>query len=227
MVYDYGGTQTNLGFSTGEGVPESQNWAFNSYGGTGDIYYMEFSGYDEVAVALINSASYNIGTNNTFCGNGLDIYAPSPSYAYAISNTYSRYPYPVYGNVFVTGVNDVCGVQKSAIAERVNQPNSIDSKLFKDADEKYLTLLRKIREDTKNDKYDKNKYVSDFTNLIEDYKNIVNVEKEKLIVKAALSKLNHLYRANDNKNSFIDYLKQLSNNKKYEEFLPYINRYFI
>ncbi len=116
---------------------------------------------------------------------------------------------------------------KLSITERTVESNPIDSKPLKDADEKYLALLRKISEDTKTAKYDKNKYANDFADLIEDYKNIVNTEKEKQIVKAALSKLNHLYKGKEDKNSFDDYLTQLSNRKEYEEILPYVHRYFI
>ncbi|MFA3782592.1 tol-pal system YbgF family protein [Melioribacteraceae bacterium 4301-Me] len=157
----------------------------------------------------------------------VDIDAEYGAYAYAISNTYSRSPYPVYGNVFVTGINDVCGMPKSAIAERTSEPNFINSQLLKEADKKYLELLRKISEDTKAAKYDKNKYTNDFTGLIKDYKNIVETEKERQVIKAALSKLNHLYKAKEDKKSFNNYLTQLTLNKEYEAYLPYINRYFI
>jgi hypothetical protein len=224
VLNDYYSTQLRLSSSTA--TDGTASFAFNSYGGTGDIFSNTISYYD-CAIYLTSSASYNVGTNNLFCSNGYDIYSPSPSYAYAISNNYSRtVQQAVYGNVFITGVNGVCGMSK-AIAAKASESNSINSKLLKDADEKYLALLRKIDEDTKKDKYDKNKYVNDFSTLIEDYKNIINLEKEIHTIKAALSKLHHLYKAKEDKNSFNNYLTQLSNNKEYEQFVPYIERYFI
>lgn len=222
LINDYGSTQTNVGFSTA--TEGSASFAVNLYGGTGNVFYNTVKNYD-CGVFLSNSASYNIGDLNTFCNNGADIYAQNGAYAYAISNTYSLpVPQSIYGNVFITGVNSVCNLQKASPFQ-INAANTFDSKLLKDADDKYLALLRKINEDSKKEKYDRNKYEADYSKLIDDYKNVVNVEKEKQIVKAALTKLNHLYKAKEDKNSFDVYLNELAGKKSYQQYLPYIQRY--
>ncbi len=97
LANDYGGTVNELYRVTASNIGAS--FGLNAYGGTGDLIESSISNGD-CAVYLSNDASYNIGTNNTFCSNGADIDAENGAYAYAISNTYSRSPYPVYGNVF-------------------------------------------------------------------------------------------------------------------------------
>lgn len=224
LVCDYGSTYMNVSSSTA--TEGSASFAVSLYGGTGNVHYNTIQNFD-CGVFLSNSASYNVGDQNIFCNNGADIYAQNGAYAYAISNTYSRpLPQSIYGNVFVTGVNNVCSMQKVS-PYQINEINSFDSKLLKDADEKYLGLLRKIGEDAKKEKYDKSKYATDYSKLIDDYKDIVTTEKDKQIVKAALSKLNHLYKAKEDKNPFATYLNVLAADKANQQYLPYIKRYSI
>ncbi|MBM4171761.1 MAG: T9SS type A sorting domain-containing protein [Ignavibacteria bacterium] len=224
LFCDYGSTNTNVSNSTAQ--IGSASFAVNLYGGTGNVFYNTVKNYD-CGVFLSNSASYNIGDHNTFCNNGADIYAQNGAYAYAISNTYSLpVPQSIYGNVFITGVNSVCNLQKAS-SFQINAANTFDSKLLKDADDKYLTLLRKINDDSKKEKYNKSKYVNDYSNLIEEYKNVIKLEKVKQIFKAALSKLNHLYKAKEDLNSFTDYLIELANSKLGQQYIPYIKRYSI
>ena len=224
ILNDYGSTQTTLANSIA--TYGTTSFAVNSYGGTGSIFSNTISNHD-CAVYLTSSASYNVGDQNTFCGNLLDIYVTNGAYAYAISNIYSQpLPQSIYGNVFVTGTNGVCGLSKSSIRE-ISQPNSIYSESLKEVDKKYLTLLRKINDDTKKEKYDKVKYSSDFSGLIEECKHIISLEDDKETFKAALSKLNHLYKAEEEKKSFMTYLNMLANSKVNEQYLPYIKRYSI
>lgn len=224
LVCDYGSTYTNVSYSTA--TEGSASFAVTLYGGTGNVFYNAIKNFD-CGVFLSNSASYNIGDQNTFCNNGADIYAQNGAYGYAISNTYSLpVPQSIYGNVFVTGVNSVCNMPKVSPLQK-SETNLVDSKLLKDADEKYLSLLRKIYGDTKKEKYDKAKYTNDYTTLITDYKNVIKLEKGKETFKAALSKLNHLYKANEDKTAFADYVNELASSKAAHQYLPYIKRYSI
>ncbi|OGU83806.1 MAG: hypothetical protein A2499_04495 [Stygiobacter sp. RIFOXYC12_FULL_38_8] len=224
LLSDYGSTYMNVSSSTA--TEGSASFAVSLYGGTGNVFYNTIRNFD-CGVFLSNSASYNVGDQNIFCNNGADIYAQNGAYAYAISNTYSLpVPQSIYGNVFVTGQNSVCNLPKAS-PYQISATNSFDSKLLKDADEKYLGLLRKIGEDAKKEKYDKTKYETDYSKLLDDYKNVVATEKDKQIVKAALAKLSHLYKAKEDKNSFATYLNVLATDKANQQYLPYIKRYSI
>jgi len=225
MLYNYYSTGTNLGNST-SGTDEQASYAVTSYGGTGNIYSNTIRRFD-AGVYLASGASFNVGTGNTFCNNGIDIYAPSPAYAYAISNNYSyALPNSVYGNVFTTGSNGVCSLPKVSALQQTAVTSS-DSKLLKDADDKYLALLRKIYDDSKKEKYDKNKYETDYNKLINDYKNVAAVEKDKQIVKAALTKLSYLYKGKEEKDAFTEYLTDLASKNNFQQYLPYIQRFSI
>lgn len=97
---------------------------------------------------------------------------------------------------------------------------------MKEADEKYLSLLRKIDEEKKKGGTDMNKFSEDFNSLLLDYKIIVKEEKNKQVFKAALSKVGHLYKARDEKNLFSDYRNSLKTSMG-QQFIPHINRYTI
>ncbi|KAF0147241.1 MAG: hypothetical protein FD143_3090, partial [Ignavibacteria bacterium] len=207
LLCDYSSANTNVSNSTAQ--VGSASFAVSLYGGTGNVFYNTIKNYD-CSIFMSNSASYNIGDQNTFCNNTADIYAQNSAYAYAVSNTYSLpVPQSIYGNVFVTGVNNVCSMQKVSPFQ-ISETNSVDSKLLIEADYKYLALLRKINDDSKKEKYDKSKYETDYNKLIDDYKSVVVVEKDKQTLKAALTKLNYLYKAKEDKNAFTAYLNDLS-----------------
>ncbi|MEW6653454.1 MAG: T9SS type A sorting domain-containing protein [Bacteroidota bacterium] len=224
LLCDYGSTNTNISNSTAQ--VGSASFAVSLYGGTGNVFYNTIKNFD-CGVFLSNNASYNVGDQNIFCNNGADIYAQNGAYAYAISNTYSLpVPQSIYGNVFVTGVNNVCSLLKVS-PSATKEVNSSDSKLLKEADDKYLALLRKIDDNSKKEKYDKSKYATDYNKLIDDYKSVVAAEKDKQIVKAALTKLNYLYKAKEEENAFNSYLNDLASKKNYQQYLPYIQRFSI
>ena len=224
LLCDYSSANTNVSNSTAQ--VGSASFAVSLYGGTGNVFYNTIKNYD-CSIFMSNSASYNIGDQNTFCNNTADIYAQNSAYAYAVSNTYSLpVPQSIYGNVFVTGVNNVCSMQKVSPFQ-ISETNSVDSKLLIEADYKYLALLRKINDDSKKEKYDKSKYETDYNKLIDDYKSVVVVEKDKQTLKAALTKLNYLYKAKEDKNAFTAYLNDLSSKNNYKQYLPYIQRFSI
>ncbi len=223
MLQNYYSTSTNLGFST-SGTEEQASFAVTSYGGTGNIFYNTIRRFD-CGIYLTSGASFNVGDGNTFCNNGVDIVAENVAYAYAISNNYSyALPNSVYGNVFTTGTNGVCSLSKTSALQQQTITSS-DSKLLKDADDKYLALLRKIDDDSKKEKYDKSKYETTYSKLIDDYKNVILVEKDKKIVKAALTKLNYLYKSKEDQNAFSVYLNDLASEKNNTQYLPYIQRF--
>ncbi|KAF0149013.1 MAG: hypothetical protein FD143_2799, partial [Ignavibacteria bacterium] len=208
MLYDYYSSQNTLSNSS-SGTEDQASYAVTSYGGTGTITSNIIRRFD-AGVFLTSSASYYIGTGNTFCNNGYDIYSPSPSSASAVSNNYSyALPNSVHGNVTTSGTNGVCSLPKSSAIQQTEIVSS-DSKLLKEADYKYLELLRKINDDSKKEKYDKVKYENDYSKLIDDYKNVLYKETDNQIVKAALTKLNYLYKAKEDKNAFTAYLNDLS-----------------
>ncbi len=224
IASNYGGTYTQVGYVTADNIGAS--FGLNSYGGSGDLYYSTVSNGD-CAVFLSNSASYNIGTNNTFCSNGFDIYAQYGAYAYAISNDYSRsLPETIYGNVFVTGQNGVCS-QPKALAVNNEKPVEQIPPELKALDEKYLALLRKIHEAKENKKYDAKNYVQDYLQLISDYKNLINAGKDKAVMKAALSKISQLYRGMDDKEGFENYITETMATGKIKSLEPYLKRYLI
>ncbi len=225
MLYDYYSSQNTMS-NCFSGTEDQASYAVTSYGGTGTLSSNIIRRFD-AGVFLTSSASYYIGTSNTFCNNGYDIYSPSPSSASAVSNNYSyALPNSVYGNVTTSGTNGVCSLPKTSALQQTEIASS-DSKLLKEADYKYIELLRKIDADSKKEKYDKSKYEMDYNNLINDYMNVVAVEKDKQIVKAALTKLNYLYKAKEDKNTFTAYLNDLASKNNYKLYLPYIQRFSI
>lgn len=223
LFCDYGSTSSFV--SASSATIGSASFAVSLYGGSGYVYSDNIENFD-CGIFLSNNASNITGEQITFCNNGIDIYAQNGAYAYAASNIYSyALPNSVYGNVFTTGTNGVCSSPKK-IPFEIAETKYSESKALKDADEKYLSLLRKIDEEKKKGGNDRNKFSEDFNNLLLDYKNIVKEEKNKLVFKAALSKVGHLYKARDEKNLFADYLDNLKTSMD-QQFIPYINRYTI
>lgn len=223
LFCDYGSTSSWVSSSTA--TAGSASFAVSLYGGSGYVYSNNIENFD-CGVFLSNNASYITGEQITFCNNGIDIYAQNGAYAYAASNIYSYgLPNSVYGNVFTTGTNGVCSLPKMIPIE-LAEPKSWESKALKEADEKYLSLLRKIDEEKKKGGTDMNKFSEDFNSLLLDYKIIVKEEKNKQVFKAALSKVGHLYKARDEKNLFSDYRNSLKTSMG-QQFIPHINRYTI
>jgi len=225
MVNDYYGTQTNFGFSSG--TLGGASFAYQSYNGTGDIYYTEISGGYDVGVYLVHNAAYNVGDQDLFCGNGYDIYAYNGGYAYAISNDYSApVPQSIYGNVTITGINGVCGgLAKNSETYAFNEGNSISDS--KNEDEKYLWLLRRISKDKRDDSFDLNNYLGYYNELITEYKDLFKVSTEKDAVKNSLLKLSHLYKAINQTEEFESFINSLMAGGQNDSFNPYIERYLI
>lgn len=226
IITSYNSASTDYFSSTASNIGAS--FGYTSYGGTGDIYNNVISNAD-VAVYLSNNASYNVGTGNTFCDNLCDIGTSNGGYGYAIINDYTLpVPQSLCGNVFVTGQNGVCGgLAKSSGNLASDGGTTSNSDLFKEADEKYLWLLRTISEDKRNKEYDLNKYIGFYNELISDYKNILNGINELNAVKKSLLMLSHLYKAIDQTDVFNKYVTSLLEAKKYEAFAPDIERHLI
>jgi hypothetical protein len=224
MVNDFYGTQTNLGFSSG--TYGTANFAYNSYGGTGDIYETEITEKD-VAFYLVSNASYNVGTHDYFCNNLLDIWASGGAYAYAISNTYS-YTGAVQGNVFVTGINNLCGGLKSNTESSVfDIGNFYEDALLKEADDKYLSILREMRETKEEETFSTYNYISLFTKLIEEYKSILEKTDDRTTSIYALRKILHLYKSLNQKETFYNYINDLLKDEKYFSIKANIERFKI
>ncbi len=230
LANNYSSTSAALGFVTANNIGAS--FGLNTYGGTGDLYYASVSNGD-CAAYLTNNASYNIGTNNTFCCNGLDIYAGNGGYAYAISNTYSRpLPQTIYGNVFVTGQNGVCGQQceyfaKAAKNNSIALSTNTSEFSLQTSDDKYLALLRKIKGDKDANQYDAKSIAREHQQLIDEYKSYVKDGNDKRVIKAAMSKISHLYKGMEDKNGFYSYLAEALASGKLKSVESYFKRYFI
>ncbi len=224
IANNYGGTMTEIGFVSASNIAAS--FGVSAYGGTGDFYDSQVSNGD-CAVYLTNSASYNVGSDNTFCSNGLDIYVTGGAYAYAISNLYSRpLPSSISGNIFVTGQNGVCSSPKAIVVNN-DQPAEQISPELKAIDEEYLTLLRKIHKDKEDNKYDAKNYTQDYQQLIDAYKKLVNTGKDKDVIKAALSKISDLYNGQGDKMGLSNYIAELLSIGNLKTYEPYIKRYNI
>lgn len=231
---DYGGTYIELCGISASNLGAS--FGLITYGGSGDLFSSALS-YADCAAYIINNASYNIGTNNTFCCNGNDIDASYGGYAYAISNIYSRpLPSSIYGNVFVTGQNGVCSSQCEGF-RRAGAPQlpalqstsavQVDSAQVGTLDDQYLALLRLIHNDEMAGKNDPNNYVELYQALIGGYKALITPGTDKSLVKAALSKLSHLYLGMGDKVGFKAYVTQTPLTGELNSVSPYFERYLI
>lgn len=225
-INDYYGTSSDFGFS--DAFLGGASFAFQSYGGTGDNYYNDISLFD-CANYLTNNASYNIGTNNMFCENLSDIVADNGAYAYAISNDYSTpVPTSIYGNVFITGINGVCGSLKPVGKSSVfDIGNFYEDELLKKTDDKYLELLRLTRETKEDANLTQENYKSLFINLIEEYKSIFENAIDPKTSIFALRKISHLYNTLGEKEAFYSYINELLKNDKYSSIKNDIERFNI
>lgn len=224
LASDYYGTSTAFSFNSG--VLGGASFGYTSYGGTGDVYYSDISLYD-CAVYLVNNASYNVGTNNVFCENGYDIDATAGAYAYAISNDYtSPVPYSIHGNVFITGINGVCGslkpINKSSVFD---EGNYYEDELLKKTDDKYLALLRFIRKTKGDGDFEIEKYKSLFNKLVVEYKSIFENAPDRNTSIYALRKISHLYNTTGQNEIFYSYINELLKNDKFSSIKNDIERF--
>ncbi|WP_337871642.1 zinc-dependent metalloprotease [Ignavibacterium sp.] len=223
-INDYYGTSSDFGFS--DAFLGGASFAFQSYGGTGDNYYNDISLID-CANYLTNNASYNIGKNNTFCENLSDIVADNGAYAYAISNDYSTpVPTSIYGNVFITGINGVCGSLKPVGKSSVfDTGNFYEDELLKKTDDKYLELLRLTRETKEDANLTQENYKSLFINLIEEYKSIFENAIDPKTSIFALRKISHLYNTLGEKEAFYSYINESLKKEKFSSIKNHIERF--
>jgi hypothetical protein len=223
----YYGSMNEFGWVTANNLGAS--FGLQAYGGSGDLYYSALSNAD-CGAYLTNYASYNIGTNNTFCENGCDIDAEAGGYAYAISNLYSRtLPSSIYGNVFVTGQNGVCGMAKpsSDPAVGVGGAAQLASPEIKELDDMYLALLRMIRVDRQAGAYESSKYHQYYLHLIDGYKGLVTEDANSVSIVAALSKLSQLYDGLGDRSAFRAYVLQQLTGGKFTSAQSCFRRYLI
>lgn len=224
IATDYTGTMNELGTISASNLGAS--FGITAYGGTGDIYSSNISNAD-CGVYLTNSASYNVGTGNTFCSNGVDIDAENGGYAYAISNDYSlALPSSIRGNVYITGINGVCSSPKALV---VNNASSglVEPPELKAIDDQYLALLRKVTNDRENNNLDIKNYGQDCQVLFNEYKNFINSSSDINSMGAALSKLSKLYKFTGNYGSFVSYINSSISNGTLKSAEPFLKRYLI
>lgn len=225
-VMDYYGTNSVLqGTSV---IGGGQAFAVRSNGGTGDIsessiiYNQNYEMGFECAVFLDSYASYNVATDNTFCGNGLDIDAIMGAYAYASNNTYSHsISQSVAGNVFVTGRTDVCSLAKMAVTN-VSEATKEESNVN---DEKYLSVRRNILSSKKHGTFDPSAFADNYKELIDGYKDDFVNGKDLKTKKNALIKLHHLYNEMAAKNDFNSFVASQENLSANAALKPYLLRY--
>ncbi len=223
MVADYAGTNSAIGSMSASNIGASQG--VYSYGGTGNIFSCSISNGD-CGVMLVNNASYNVGTGNIFCGNGYDISATGGGYAYAISNTYSRaLPGAVYGNVFITGINNTCGPMCGLEDDLFEATEG--ASYFDDLNGQYLALLWKTNTDKASGTYSTQNYVPEYTALLDAYKNLVKPGFDKSIIIAALSKIGHLYKDLGNKADLTAYVRATLQAGTLKIVEPYLQRFLI
>ncbi len=229
IVNDYGGTSTDV--SACSAADGGASFAYRSYGGEGDAYSSEISGFD-VAFYLVEGADYNIGTNNTFCNNGLDIYAyGGGAYAYVISNDYTRNVNDaVYGNVFITGINGICPRQSRSVQlelASLSKPTGGVTGSFAQIRDAFSSLKQLMYEDKENGNVRIEYYNSVVNDLSSELKNSLANLQHKKEMKEGLTLLKHIYYSVDRKEDFRNCVQQLSGNKKYDKFTNYIDRYSI
>ncbi|HEX3072139.1 MAG TPA: S8 family serine peptidase [Ignavibacteriales bacterium] len=224
-IYDYNGTNTAI---TGIlSTPGGAAFGVSCYGGRGDVYGNNISGYD-VAVYIANSnTSYNVGPNNNFCENYQDIAALYGGYAYAISNDYSRpLPATIAGNVsYDHGVNGVCtslaktAAQESGIA-LIEDSGSYYPDSLKAIDEEFNSLLAQNKDNEAGLK-------DILLPVISKYKKFVSGSNTAKDFSLGLQKTMHAYKTFNGNEEFYSYLTELESAAKYKAYSPVINKFKI
>ncbi|MCL5034495.1 MAG: T9SS type A sorting domain-containing protein [Bacteroidetes bacterium] len=229
----YGGTGNEFYTVTASNIGAS--FGLTSYDGTGDVASGSSISNGDCGVYLTNNASYNVGTNDVFCSNGLDIDAVNGAYAYSINNTYSHInPVSVGGNVVVAGNIWSCGGisspakgAKTASSVKMGAGVSQQPDPLQVADSVYLALLRQISHDKAAKKYDPRNYTQSYDNLLTSYKHLVNNKNDNSVVGAALSKLSNLYKAMGDNADFAAYITRAMGSGSFNSIQPYFERYLI
>jgi tetratricopeptide (TPR) repeat protein len=221
----YGGTQNKFAQITAHNIG-ALTWALNVYGGTGEVYLSSIANADEVAIYLTNNASYIVGTDNMFCNNGLDIYAVGGGYAYAISNYYSRpLPSSIFGNVFVTGQNGVCGGGEGMyVLSKESDIQTADDDM-RSLEDRYLELMLRMREDKENNTYDPEKYSQAYEELIDGYKSIITNKSDRPVISSAIRRLAQLYKETGASDRFRAYIENALDSGQFESLTPYFRRW--
>lgn len=226
LLYDYYGTTSSIGFLTGRGG--GQAWGYESNGGTGQIYDSSIKrNYDEgfdIAIMLSNSASYYVGPDNTFCGNGIDIYATGGAYALASENTYSHpIAQSILGNVEVNGRTDVCNLAKTA-AKAVEESPKEEVNIN---DKKYVEYMRNSLYSRQRGSYDRTLYTDVVSGLINGYKAELMSTGDKKTMKNAIVKLRHLYSEAEQKDEFYDFVGGQLDKASNKSLAPHLQRYYL
>jgi hypothetical protein len=233
IVSDYNGVQNRLYNSYGTNGGAA--FGYMSYGGTGDVYQNHISGWD-CGVYLGNSARYNVGPFNEFCGNGNDVCAYAPAYAYCISNDYTNnladsvyHKWSVVGNYTISGnANGVCTGSK-AVRKQIADGSATTESVTggNDLVQQYLNLLQQMKTDKENGVVNTASYVETVGTIIGKLmvKFVTAFDKDSF--KKNIVFLSQLYNTIGTKSDFNNALAILSGNKLFSNYLPFIKRYEI
>jgi len=224
VTSNYNASETSIYYITAENIEAS--FGVNSYNGSGTMIYSDIQNGD-CAVYLTNSADWDIRTGNEFCGNGYDVYAVSPAYAYVTDNTSYSSSSPVYGNVDLEQTPiPVCSMSK-AIAVKENETESQFSPLLKELDKKYINLLREINKGRENEKFDLRNYKNETEELIKEYKKFLSNDNTTETIDAAISKIGYLYKGQENNKGFYDFIESTIASGNLKTMYPYLKRHLI
>ena len=200
-----------------------------SYGGTGSISYSKIKNGD-CGIYLSNSGTWNIRTGNEFCGNGYDVYASSPAYAYVTDNTSYSSSSPVAGNYTLEEdlpLQNICGMRKESSTEEKNEINTDISPEFKELDQRYLELMSSVLKDKEENKYDLKNYTKEYEELIKEYKKFLDDKNDKETIKSAIKQISNLYKDQENKQGLYNFINETTTSGKLKSMYPYFKRYLI
>ncbi len=224
---NYGSTYLSVTYITAENIEAS--FGVISNGGSGTLNHSSIQNGD-CAVYLTNSADWDVRSGNQFCGNGYDITATLPTYAYVTDNTSYSSSSPFSGS----GVDvepteyplSICGTAK-AVAVKSNETESSFNPVLKELAKKHLDLLREINKGRENEKFDLRDYKIETDELINDYKKLLNNDNTSETINAAISKIGELYKGQENNNGFYNFIEETIASGNFKTIYPYLKRHLI
>ena len=199
-----------------------------SYAGSGGISFSRIKNGD-CGIYLTGEGNWDI-RNNTFCGNGYDVYVPSPAYAFITNNySYSRSS-PAAGNYTLEEelpLQNICGMRKESSTEEKNEINTDISPELKELDQRYLELMSSVLKDKEENKYDLKNYTKEYEELIKEYKKFLDDKNDKETIKSAIKQISNLYKDQENKQGLYNFINETTTSGKLKSMYPYFKRYLI
>jgi subtilisin family serine protease len=179
----------------------------------------------ENSTAINATQSSNIYAYYTkFCGSiNYDLQSSSGAYILAYLCYYNNATPRVNRNggyIDIGGTTDCSGLLKSS-ANIVNsnkntiQDNDPVLEEFKPVNKSFFDLSKKVKDDiTANGNFDKNKFSSDFTKLIDNYKAFINKNPNSILAKTSLTTSVHSYRRLEDNEGMKMFLQDIIADKK-------------